>query len=138
MDKVMVPEEKIQKAFGIDFAEFYCQTLNLGKNDASRIKEVKPQAYKEILQLLEPFADKLLENSFDRLFEEKVKPFELRLEIIWDGDLGKDFGEEFIEATGIEWNYLAKSMKYAFLLWLIEKHPRLNFVKDLSKETASK
>lgn len=138
MDKVMVPEEKIQKAFGIDFAEFYCQTLNLGKNDASRIKEVKPQAYKEILQLLEPFTDKLLENSFDRLFEEKVKPFELRLEIIWESDLGNDFGQEFIDATDTDWSHLTKSMKYAFLLWLIEKHPRLKFVKDLSKERAGK
>lgn len=128
------PEEKIKQAFGIDFVEWYCQALNLGKNDAPRVKEVKPQAYREILQLIEPFADKLLvKNDFDRLFEEKIKPLELKLEKIWKEDLAEDF---IAEVDTTDWNDLTKGFKYAFFLWLLEEHPRLKLVKDLSKETA--
>lgn len=59
-DKLNEVEAKIQKAFGIDLAEWYCQVFHIGKDDVSRVKEVKPRAYREFIQFLEPFADKLL------------------------------------------------------------------------------
>lgn len=59
-------EEKISMAFGIDFAECYCKVFvphQSTKTNIKRIKRLKPQAYKELLSFLEPFADRILERE---------------------------------------------------------------------------
>lgn len=55
-------EQRVKKIFDIDFAQWYCDVFLKGaslKVERLRRMRVKPQAYKELKQFLEPFLQKM-------------------------------------------------------------------------------
>jgi len=54
-------EEKVDEAFSKNvFAEWYCKVFSIAKKNISGMRLRNPIAYREILELLEPYADEVL------------------------------------------------------------------------------
>ena len=59
---MQLSEKEINNAFKRNFLDWYCDVFQL-KNEKERIRRMKekPQAYRELLVFLEPYAKMLLE-----------------------------------------------------------------------------
>jgi len=54
-------EKKVDEAFPKNvFAEWYCRVFNVAKKNIPEMRLRNPITYREILELLEPYADELL------------------------------------------------------------------------------